>query len=79
MRDFVSRYIVPNHGEEPAATEGYETLSEWANTLHIRLNRVKLVNTDGNRLLRETFQHQSGHDSFLEQPSEGFLADWTYF
>jgi hypothetical protein len=77
--DFISHYLVPNHGEESAPVEEHSSLEEWADALHERLNDVKLANTDEDRILRETFRHHPEYESFTEWPAEEFLTELNTF
>ncbi|WP_276258997.1 helicase-related protein [Haloglomus litoreum] len=77
--DFISHYLVPNHGDETAPIDDHATLEEWADALHERLNGVKLANTDEDRILRETFRHHPDYESFTEWPPEEFLAELDVF
>ncbi|MYL68629.1 helicase-related protein [Halorubrum distributum] len=77
--DFLSHYLMPNHGGERAPVDGYEMLGKWADTLHDQLNDIKLENTDEDRILRETFRHHPEYDSFTEWPPDEFLMELDAF
>jgi superfamily II DNA or RNA helicase/HKD family nuclease len=77
--DFLSHYLMPNHGDTTAPVDNHETLGEWADSLHDRLNDVKLENTDEDRILRETFRHHPEYESFTEWSPEEFLAELDAF
>jgi superfamily II DNA or RNA helicase len=77
--DFIAHYIQPNHGDESAPTDDYETFEEWAENLRNRLKDVKLANTDEDRILRETFRHNDQYDTFPEWPPVEFLEQLDEF
>lgn len=77
--DFLSHYLVPNHGEEAATVEEHDTLEEWAVSLRKQLSDVKLANTDEDRILRNTFRHHPDYESFPEWPPEEFLTELDTF
>ena len=77
--DFLTFYVVPNDGDQPAPVAEHETLEEWAEQLHDQLNAVKLKNTDEDRILRETFRHHPKYESFPEWPPEEFLGELDAF
>ena len=70
---------MPNHGEERAPVDAHETLGEWADSLHDRLNDVKLENTDEDRILRDTFRHHPKYESFTKWPPDEFLDELDTF
>jgi hypothetical protein len=77
--DFISHYVQPNHGDEPAPVEEFETIGEWANDIEDRLQEVKLANTDEDRILREIFRQNEQYDSFPEWPTVEFLSQLEEF
>jgi len=77
--DFISHYVQPNHGDEPAPVEEFETIAEWANDIEERLQEVKLANTDEDRILREIFRQNEQYDSFPEWPTVEFLRQLEEF
>jgi superfamily II DNA or RNA helicase len=77
--DFIAHYIQPNHGDEAAPVDDYETVEEWAENLRNRLKDVKLANTDEDRILRETFRHNDQYDTFPEWPPVEFLEQLDEF
>ncbi|WP_226024010.1 helicase-related protein [Halomicrobium salinisoli] len=77
--DFVSQYLVPNHGGEAAPVDDQDTLGEWADELQDQLNEVKLDNTDEDRILRDTFRHHPEYESFTEWPAVEFLEELDTF
>jgi hypothetical protein len=77
--DFISHYILPNHGSDQAPVEGYETIGDWASVLYDRIQSVKLQNTDEDRVLRETFRHNPKYELFTEWPIEEFLTELESF
>jgi hypothetical protein len=77
--DFISRYVQPNYGDEPAPVEEFETLGEWAADIEERLQEVKLANTDEDRILREIYRQNEQYDSFPEWPTGEFLSQLEEF
>jgi len=77
--DFLSHYLVPNHGDEQAPVDSDETLGEWADALAEKLDGVKLANTDEDRVLRETFRHHPEYESLPAWPPAEFLSELDAF
>jgi len=77
--DFLNHYIEPNHGNEPAPMDNYETLGDWTADLQSKLRDVKLANTDEDRILRDRFRHDDRYESFPEWPAEEFLEELDTF
>jgi hypothetical protein len=77
--DFITHYLQPNHGEKSTPKDEYETLEEWAGSLHERLQDVKLANTDEDLILRDTFRHNDHYDSFPDWPPVEFLKQLEEF
>ena len=77
--DFISHYIQPNFGDDPAPVKDFETVGEWADDLKEQLQEVKLANTDEDRILREEFRHNEQYDSFPEWPPVEFLSQLEEF
>jgi hypothetical protein len=77
--DFMQHYLIPNHGDESVPVDEFDSLQEWAESLHSRLSDVKLANTDEDRILRDTFRHHPEYDSFPDWPAVEFLQEVQAF
>ncbi|KOX94257.1 helicase-related protein [Halorubrum tropicale] len=77
--DFISQYVQPNHGGEPVNGDKYETIGDWAATLGDRLQKVKLDNTDEDRILRETFRDNDEYGIYPDWPVQEFLSELESF
>ena len=77
--DYLVHYLQPNFGDDKCAYEEYDTIEEWVDDLHSRLDSVKLANTDEDRILRETFRHHEEYDSFPDWPPAEFLEELESF
>ena len=77
--DFISHYVQPNHGGMSAPLDEHKTVDEWAEDLRVRLQDVKLANTDEDRILRETFRHNKQYNSFPDWPPVEFLEELDAF
>ncbi|KAB1193474.1 helicase SNF2 [Haloferax sp. MBLA0076] len=77
--DFILHYIRPNFGDESCRREDHDTVGEWADNLHSRLDEVKLANTDEDRILRGTFRHHDKYGSLPDWPPTEFLEELEVF
>jgi hypothetical protein len=77
--DFITHYLAPNYGDEPAPGDDAETIEDWADDLHSRLRDVKLRNTDEDRILREEFRNHDEYESFTDWPPVEFLEQLEAF
>jgi superfamily II DNA/RNA helicase len=74
LLDFLEMHLMSNLGEEPCTHDEYDTIGEWATAIRDSLDRVRLSNTDEDRVLREQFRHNEKYDSLLDWPTEEFLG-----